>query len=311
MGVKAPEKPLARLLRRRRGSRTPEWAPEPPVELPPGRVVRVPGRGEMFVRDTGGDGPAVLLLHGWLASADMNWFTTFEALRAAGYRVLATDHRGHGRGLRPDAPFRLADCAADAAALLEALEVEPALVVGYSMGGPIASLLTREHRERVAGIVLCATAPDWSLPRMKLLWRGMGVMRLLVSVFPRGFWRAGLRAAGFPPSPATTWIVSELTRGSAVDTAEAGRELGRYDGRSWLPSLAVPAAVIVTTQDAAVPPHKQRELAALLSAPAFEVHGDHAAVTVNADSFNDALLRALASVGERAAGGTAVASAAA
>jgi pimeloyl-ACP methyl ester carboxylesterase len=50
----------------------PNWAPEPPVALPRGCVIHVPGRGEMFLRDSGGDGPPVLLLHGWMFSADLN-----------------------------------------------------------------------------------------------------------------------------------------------------------------------------------------------------------------------------------------------
>ena len=43
-----------------------EWAPEPPVELPPGRLLHVRGRGEFFIRDSHGDGTPVLLLHGWM-----------------------------------------------------------------------------------------------------------------------------------------------------------------------------------------------------------------------------------------------------
>src|SRR5437763_1822121 len=91
---------------------------EPPGQLPPARTLIAPGRGELFLRDTGGDGPVVMLLHGWIASADLNWRTTYSDLSDAGYRVLAIDHRGHGRGLRQLEPFRLADCAADAAAAL-------------------------------------------------------------------------------------------------------------------------------------------------------------------------------------------------
>src|SRR5687768_13407000 len=125
-------------IRRRRAA--PRWAPEPPVALPPGQAVHVPGRGELFVRDNGGDGPPVLLLHGWTASADLNWYAQYGALTAAGMRVIALDHRGHGRGLRTHADFRLADCADDAVALVEHLGTGPVVATGYSMGGPIALL---------------------------------------------------------------------------------------------------------------------------------------------------------------------------
>jgi pimeloyl-ACP methyl ester carboxylesterase len=276
--------------------RVPRWAPEPPEPLPPGRILHVPGRGEFFLRDSGGADPSVLLLHGWMFSADLNWFRSYAALRTAGYRVLAVDHRGHGRGLRTYAPFRLEDCAADAAAVLETLETGPALVAGYSMGGPITQFLARDHPEAVRGMVLCATSREWADPRMKALWNGAAAIRLLLGLAPYAAWRRGLRAAGFPDSPATTWVTAELTRGSARDLAEAGRELGRFDSRPWVGSLAVPAAVVVTTKDTGVPPYKQRELAEALGAPTFDVPADHAAATANADLFNPALLAALEAV---------------
>ena len=61
-------------------------------------------------------------------------------------------------GSAPGARFRLADCADDAAALLDVLGIDQAIVVGYSMGGPIAQLLWHRHPEKVAGLVLCATS---------------------------------------------------------------------------------------------------------------------------------------------------------
>src|SRR5947209_11082186 len=125
--------------------RAQQWPTEPPIEMPPARTVRVAGRGEFFIRDTGGDGQPVLLLHGWMASADLNWWPVYGELSRAGYRVLALDHRGHGRGLRPMVPFRLTDCAEDAAGVLRTLPAAPALVVGYSMGGAIAQLVARSH----------------------------------------------------------------------------------------------------------------------------------------------------------------------
>src|SRR5437763_6848418 len=137
------------------------WPPEPPFEMPPARTVRVPGRGEFFIRDTGREGPVVMLLHGWMASADLNWCGAYADLFQAGYRVLAIDHRGHGRGLRPLERFSLADCASDAAGVLQTLGLGQAVVVGYSMGGAIAQLLARDHPEVARGVVLSGTAQHW------------------------------------------------------------------------------------------------------------------------------------------------------
>ncbi|MFL5826206.1 MAG: alpha/beta fold hydrolase [Thermoleophilaceae bacterium] len=270
--------------------------PEPPVELPPGRIVHVHGTGEMFLRDTGGDGPPLLLLHGWMFQSDLNWFRMYEPLARAGYRVLATDHRGHGRGLRPAEPFTLEGCAADVAALVRELGCGPVTAVGYSMGGPISQLMARDHGDMVSGLVNCATAACWVEPRMRRLWKGMGALRLGLGLFPHGAWRAGLRAGGFPDSPATTWVASELSRGSSVDIAEAGRELGRFDSRPWARSLNKPAAVVITSRDLSVPARRQHELADLLGAERFEIPVDHGGVIVDAREFAPVLLDAIAAV---------------
>jgi pimeloyl-ACP methyl ester carboxylesterase len=266
------------------------------VELPPGGLVRVPGVGELFVRDSAGDGPPVVLLHGWMFPSDLNWFRAYGPLADAGYRVLAIDHRGHGRGLRTDEPFTLTACASDAAAVVRALELGPVTAVGYSMGGPIATLMARDHADTVSGLVLGATAREWTEPGMKMLWRSMGVLRLALNLFPLESWRWGLRRAGFPNSPVTSWVAAELSRGSGRDLAEAGRELGRFDSRPWIERLDVPAAVIVTTRDSAVPPRKQYELARSLSAPVFEIDCDHAGVTVKGAEFARVLLEATRAV---------------
>jgi pimeloyl-ACP methyl ester carboxylesterase len=255
----------------------------------------------MFVRDSGGDGPPVLLLHGWMFSADLNFWRNYGALERAGYRVLAIDHRGHGRGIRSHAKFRLVDCAIDAAALLRQIGAAPALVVGYSMGGPVAQLLARDHSDVVAGMVLCATSSHWTDFRQRLLWRSLALVRLSLGLAPDMFWRNGLRLAGFPDHPVTVWTTSELTRGASVDLAEAGRELSNWDSREWLPDLTVPAAVVVTERDNGVPPAHQHELARLLDAPVFGVRADHGAAISSHRQFNTALIKALQAVAEPAA----------
>jgi 3-oxoadipate enol-lactonase len=274
-------------------------APQPPFEMPPARTLLVPGRGEMFLRDSGGDGPVVMLLHGWIATADLNWCAAYGPLIDAGYRVLAIDHRGHGRGLRPLVPFRLADCAADAAAAMRQLGVAPALVAGYSMGGAIAQLVGRDHPDVTSGIVLSGTAQHWQDPETRRVWRAMGVMGLSLSLAPRLFWRWGFRRSGIPNNERTVWIRSELMRHLARDIAEAGRELGRFDSRPWLPSVEAPTAVVITTEDEAVPVYKQRELAAAARARVFEAPITHLEVVSRPDAFNPPLLQALEALRSR------------
>jgi 3-oxoadipate enol-lactonase len=280
-----------------------DFVPEPPVELPPARTVHVPGRGEFFLRDSGERDssaqhrrPPVLLLHGWIATADVNWFGAYRELTWAGHRVLAIDHRGHGRGLRPLVPFRLADCAADAAGVLRTLDVGPAIVVGYSMGGVIAQLIARDHSDVLAGLIVSGTAQHWQDQELRRYWRSMGLFGTGLALFPARFWTHGFKRVGFGEGAFAAWLQSELLRHSARDIAEAGRELGRFDSRPWLRRLNVPTAVVLTSQDDAVAPRKQRELAAVLEAPTFEAPINHLEIMTRPERYNPALLEALQSV---------------
>jgi 3-oxoadipate enol-lactonase len=274
--------------------------PVPPRDFPPARTVPVPGRGEFFLRDSDptSQDPVVFMLHGWVASADMNFGGLYDDVIAAGYRVIAIDHRGHGRGPRPLVPFRLVDCAADAAAVIRTLGLGPVIVYGYSMGGAIAQLVARDHPDVISGLVLSGTAQHWQEDQLKRTWRAMPFVGLGLSVAPGRGWRAALKRAGFRPGEKMAWVHSEMTRHSARDIAEGGRELGRFDSRPWLAPLPFPTAVVLTSADDAVPPVKQRQLAAALKAPIFEAPVRHLEVAAmageaSAQRYNPVLIAAL------------------
>jgi 3-oxoadipate enol-lactonase len=246
--------------------------------------VNLPERGEIFVRDSGprDDGaPTVLLLHGWTVSADINFFAAYETLTAA-YRVIALDHRGHGRGMRSAEPFSLEDCADDAAALLQILEVEPerTIVVGYSMGGPIALLLAHRHPQLVAALVSQATALEWratAADRSKWRLLSLAEVGLRVSsgdgVVERAIDQAVSESRDL--QPLRPWLEAEIQRGLGRTLIDAGRALSQFDSRPWAHELGLPAVVCVTLQDRLVPPHKQRALAKALRAQVVEIDGDH------------------------------------
>ena len=294
--------------RRRRGfvGRARPSEPEPPVPppLPPGRVVAVPGRGEVFVREQPGPAgaPPVLLLHGWTASADLNWWRVYDRVPAVG-PLLAVDHRGHGRGIRSEEPFSLEAAADDAAALLRHLGMAPAVVCGYSMGGPISVLLWRRHPELVKGLVLEATALEWrASPRERLIWKTMGLVEYFLRLGPsKGLIERFLRdAIETAPdlAPYRGWLKGELRRGDPTDLAHAGRALGNYDARPFAGAIDVPTAVVVTTRDRLVRPRKQRALAkAIPGAVVFQLDGDHDACLVHPEDFAAVTLDALRAVG--------------
>lgn len=305
---------LAWVASRSRPERPDAAMPVPPPDLPPARIVNVPGVGEMFLRDTeqdaGSERPVVVLLHGWMFAADANWYTVYPALAEVA-RVIAVDHRGHGRGLRPSKPFRLVDTADDVAALLRHIGAPPVVAVGYSMGGPVAQLLWRRHPDVVRALVMCATSATFNVTvRDRLTWRLMGLLQLLLRIVPRQWWERMLtsQAAGgpfrvtrmlnadTPPEVALLlpWIVSELDRGSAEDVAEAGRELSRYEARSWIGEVDVPFAAVITTRDVLVPVGNQRDMAARIPhAFVQELPLDHDAAVGHADVFAPALRKAV------------------
>jgi pimeloyl-ACP methyl ester carboxylesterase len=274
----------------------------------PGRTVVLPGRGEIFLRDTGNEDArlgTVMLLHGWMFGADFNWITAWQPLRDAGYRAVAPDHRGHGRGIRSLEPFRLVDCADDAAELIRQLDVGPVLVHGYSMGGAIAQLLAHQNPELVRGVVLAATTAQWREERrMRIAWRTMRALQFALTHYNRGFWTRALRREGMTlGKDVANWMISELMRSDPRAIAEAGREMARFDSRPWLAEIEAPIDVILPTRDHLVPPSFQRELAAAIpGARLFEVPGDHLAIGKEPQAFMGALLDALADVTQRGAG---------
>lgn len=238
----------------------------------------------------------VVLLHGWTASADLNWFRCYAPL-AERFRVVAFDHRGHGRGLRSRRAFRLEDCADDVAAVADELGIETFVPVGYSMGGPIAQLLWQRHRSRVDGLVLCATAPYFAGRRPeRLSFVGLTGLAALARV---------------TPSQARDWITEQVYLQRRTEAwgpwaaeqialhdwrmiLEAGKAIGEFSSSDWIHEVDVPTSVVVTMDDPVVPPRRQVKLWDWIpGSEVYRVPGGHDAVVVNAKHFVPQLLRAV------------------
>lgn len=239
--------------------------------VPLGRRIELKGRGTTFVRHAPGPAgaPTVMLLHGWLATGALNWYRCFEPL-AEHFNVLAIDHRGHGRGIRSNRRFRLKDCADDTAAALEELDTGPVIAVGYSMGGPIAQLLWRDHRPLVSGMVLAASGAEF-VPgnRQRYAASALLVASAGTRVGAAATWLPGrlarlARDDSRPrerPNELAAWGRNEMSKHSGRTMLEAAHAIANYSSKHWIGEIDIPTSVIVTENDAAVSPEAQLRMA--------------------------------------------------
>jgi len=118
------------------------------------------GEIELACEDTGGDGPAVVLVHG-LGGSMYGWRAQARALAETGYRAIAYDQRGAGLSAKPQGPYSIEGWADDLVALLDALGVERAALVGHSMGCMVAEQAGLRLGERCWALALCGGAAEW------------------------------------------------------------------------------------------------------------------------------------------------------
>jgi pimeloyl-ACP methyl ester carboxylesterase len=266
-------------------------------DLPPARVIDLPGRGRVVARVVEGPAP-VLLLHGWTLTADVNFCHLMSRLPGG---LVAMDHHGHGRGPQRAERFTIEDAADDHIALLDALGIDKVTVLGYSLGGPIGLDLARRHPERVAGIVLQSTAlrfDSWmdkiTKPLLKAVrpLAALGVGRTV----PLRFFN-DTRDRSTETKLLWQWLRRELVLchpRTVVDVMLAEYD---FDFRPYAAELAgVPISVVVTTKDSAVPPRDQYEMAKRLGAEVVTVEDDHDVFLASPKAYVEASLEALARV---------------
>ncbi len=133
------------------------------------RHVEVRG-ARLHVADSGGEGPLVVLLHGW----PQHWWTWREVIPRLreDHRVVALDLRGFGWSEATPRGYRKEELAEDVVGVLDALGLERVFLVGHDWGGVVGFIVCLKHPERVARYVPMSTGHVW--PR-----GGLGVLKAL------------------------------------------------------------------------------------------------------------------------------------
>lgn len=206
-----------------------------------------------------GTGPALLFLHGWGTSGRV-WQSSLPDL-VRDHRVVTLDWRGCGRSDHPAGGNTIDGITADIAAVIEALELEGAVVVGSSFGATFATELALARPELVGGVVAVDGPAHW--PAAAMREKVLGLREQMADDRPGTL--AGWVPHWFAPGTSAAiidWTVRQLVD-SSVYLDELFTEVTRYDPRPRLPELTVPIAYLHGELDTEIPLAVPRECAAL------------------------------------------------
>ena len=205
-----------------------------------------------------GEGPPLLMIMGMSGTYD-HWDAHFLELLARERELILYDHRGVGRSSRAEAPFTIAELAADALGLLEALDPPSVDVLGFSMGGMVAQELALAAPQRLRSLVLASTSAGGA----RSAHTAPEVLERLGGAMSSGDREAALRAA-WEVNTAKPYsddadayerfcaIGAERRVDMAVVLLQM-RAIAEHDASERLAALRTPTLVLHGTQDMMVP----------------------------------------------------------
>jgi 3-oxoadipate enol-lactonase len=237
--------------------------------VPAGEMVRHDVGEVTLAVESRGDGPALLLIHGFPLDRSM-W--AHQVATLARWRRIAPDLRGCGYSEAPEDGYAMAAYADDLVRLLDRLRVEHAVIAGHSMGGYVAFELLRRHRERVMGLILVDTRAEADTAEGRRgrdalieVARAKGPAAVAEHLLPRLLGRSTQRT-----QPQVVEQVREMARRAPVSgivgALTAMRD--RADSTPHLGTIEVPTLVVVGEEDEVTPPAMARHMTAAIPSAA-------------------------------------------
>ena len=240
----------------------------------------------------------VLLVQG--LGGEKNSWNLQRAALALRHRTIAFDNRGAGRSDKPDGKYNLEEMADDAIAVLDAVGIENAHVVGLSMGGAISQIIALKHPNRVRSLTLVATACR------NHAWREELLQSWATTAETEGMTAVGKEAARWmigPRSfrrvlPALGWMGPlQLFNPANAFVSQVKAILSTDDGalNTELANIVCPTMVVVGNQDVLTPRGDAEEIASLIPTAELVVisGGAHGLHIEHASTFNRILLEFL------------------
>lgn len=206
-----------------------------------------------------GEGQPILLVHGWTGSSKF-WQKNVPELAKA-FRVVTFDLRGHGNSSKVLTGHTIGNYARDVREIIDSLELQEIVLLGWSMGGPVAisyyEQYGRNARLKALGLLDSAVFPfgpaDWnSHPLRNFNYEGMHAMFAAYTTDPKNFSIAYTRRMfKQPPSDAEMdWVVAELLKTPTCIAQAAYSDYLMSDHAKSLPAIQLP--VIVFAADSGI-----------------------------------------------------------
>ncbi len=251
------------------------------------------GSLELFYQQAGSGAP-VLFISG-MGSDHTMWGYQVRAFKGS-YRCVCFDNRDVGRSSQAAAPYSVRDIAADVVGLLDALGIEKAHVVGWSMGGAIAQELVINHSQRVRSLCLIATYTSGdprgsaNLNAWKLLRQRLSPREYQEAIYPWVFtWRDYLKP-GLVESFIQKAVDNPYPQSQAAYERQVDAVLG-HNAEDRLHLIPSPTLVLAGEEDILAPLRFSRILAERIPSARLEVirEAGHALIWTHAEAVNQAL----------------------
>lgn len=231
-----------------------------------------------------GEGEPIIFSHGWMKDCSI-WKSQIEFFSKK-YKVIAYDHRGHGKSDKPKGDYSIQTLSNDLHSLIQKLNLEKVTLVGHSLGGMTDIIFTLDYPDKVSKLVLVGSTAKSSFSLRIFLW-------LMMHIFSyESFARGSVDYEYYEPSEQVINEALDRTLKTPKPIAyECFKEFSKYDVRDRVSGIKAPTLIIVGEKDKASPVEMSKHLNRAIEGSKMKIipNSKHMVMIDKSEKFNEIL----------------------